>query len=170
VTSSNYTAERLRQALDTGAARALVSYSVFQPHYNLVERQQFEGPLQDLCVQRGLASVPYFALASGFLTGKYRSRRDASKGARGSAAAKYADGYGLGVLRALDDMAKASHATPAQVALAWLAAQPTVAAPIASATSVAQVEELVGAMRLTLTAEQLLTLNRASDQRTATGA
>jgi aryl-alcohol dehydrogenase-like predicted oxidoreductase len=160
--ASNYTAERLRQALDTSTARSLVSYSVLQPEYNLVERAKFEGPLQDLCVERRVAAVPYFALASGFLTGKYRSGADARQKARGTAAGRYLNEHGLGVLAALDRVAAEANATAAQVALAWLAAQPAVAAPIASATRVPQVEELLGAMRLTLTPEQLVELDDAS--------
>ena len=160
--ASNYTAERLRNALDTSASRSLAAYSVLQPEYSLVERAKFEGPLQNLCVDRGVAAVPYFALASGFLTGKYRSTTDAAHKARGGAVARYLNDYGLGVLQALDAVAKATRTTPAQVALAWLAAQPAVAAPIASATTVAQVEELLGAMRLTLTPEQLLALDAES--------
>ena len=160
--ASNHTAQRLREALDTSAARSLASYTVLQPEYNLVERSRFEGPLQDLCVQRGLAAVPYFALASGFLTGKYRDSGDTAQGARGTAVSRYLTDHGRRVLRAVEEVARAAAATPAQVALAWLAAQPAVAAPIASATRVAQVEELVGAMRLTLMPEQLRILDEAS--------
>jgi aryl-alcohol dehydrogenase-like predicted oxidoreductase len=160
--ASNYTAERLRDALDASAARSLTAYSVMQPEFNLVERSKFEGPLQSLCVERGIAAVPYFALASGFLTGKYRNSTDIARKARGSAVSRYLNEYGLAVLQALDAVAMDARATPAQVALAWLAAQPAVAAPIASATSVAQVDELLGAMRLTLTPEQLLTLDAES--------
>lgn len=162
VGASNYTAERLREALDISAARGLVSYSVLQPHYNLVERSKFEGPLQDLCIERGVNAVPYFGLASGFLTGKYRGMTSPEATARGGAVKGYMNAFGYGVLAALDSVAAESGATPAQVALAWLAAQPSVAAPIASATRVAQLEELLGAMRLTLTAEQLHALDRAS--------
>jgi aryl-alcohol dehydrogenase-like predicted oxidoreductase len=133
-----------------------------QPQYNLLVRDQFEGPLQELCVAQGIAVVPYYGLASGFLTGKYRKPGDLTGKARGSAANKYLNAFGLGVLAALDNVAADVHATPAQVALAWLAAQPAVAAPIASATSVVQVEELLGAMRLNLTAAQLAVVNRAS--------
>jgi aryl-alcohol dehydrogenase-like predicted oxidoreductase len=135
---------------------------VLQPHYNLLERAKFEGSLQDLCVARGVATVPYFALASGFLTGKYRGMANPEEGARGGAVKGYLNEFGYGVLAALDSVAKELEATPAQVALAWLASQPAVAAPIASATRVAQVEELLGAMRLTLTPEQLLSLDKAS--------
>ena len=160
--ASNYTAQRLSEALDVSAVHALTPFTVLQPEYNLVERAKFEGPLQNLCVERGIAVVPYFALASGFLTGKYRGKGDTAKGPRAGAAARYLNPKGLGVLKALDDVAAEAKATPAQVALAWLAAQPAIAAPIASATTVPQVEELVGALRLTLTADQLRTLDAAS--------
>jgi aryl-alcohol dehydrogenase-like predicted oxidoreductase len=160
--ASNYSAERLREALDTSARRSFASYSVLQPHYNLVERSKFEGALQDLCVQRDIAVVPYYALASGFLTGKYRSATDAGGSARGGAAKLYLNDHGLAVLNAVDNVARETMATPAQVALAWLASQPAVAAPIASATSVKQVEELAGAMRLQLTPEQRGLLDAAS--------
>lgn len=160
--ASNYTAERLGEALDISARRSLAAYTVLQPHYNLVERGKFEGALQDLCVERGIAAVPYFGLASGFLTGKYRNPSDTDGKARGAAAMRYLSEYGLAVLAALDAVARQTHATPAQVALAWLAAQPAVAAPIASATTVEQVNELVGAMRLQLSDEQVATLDAAS--------
>ena len=160
--ASNHSAERLRQALDTSAARGLTSYTVLQPEYNLLEREKFEGALQDLCVERGLAVVPYYALASGFLSGKYRSSADAASRPRGAAVTRYLNEYGLGVLKAVEAIASEASATPAQIALAWLAAQPAVAAPIASATRVEQVEELVGAMRLTLTTDQLARLGASS--------
>jgi aryl-alcohol dehydrogenase-like predicted oxidoreductase len=160
--ASNHSAERLREALDTSAARGLTPYTVLQPEYNLLEREKFEGPLQALCVERGLAAIPYFALASGFLSGKYRSSADAADRPRGGAVARYLNDYGLGVLRTLEAVASDAAATPAQAALAWLAAQPAVAAPIASATSIEQVEELLGAMRLTLTSDQLARLDAAS--------
>lgn len=162
--ASNYAADRLAQALDVSADRGLAAYSVLQPHFNLLERSAFEGPLQELCVARNVAVVPYYGLASGFLTGKYRSRADLAGRARGSGVADYLGPRGLAVLAALDEVAAEAGATPAQVALAWLAAQPAVAAPTASATTVAQVEELLGAMRLSLTAAQLARLDAASRQ------
>src|SRR5690606_26287930 len=119
-------------------------------------------PLQKLCVDRNVAVVPYYSLASGFLAGKYRNKQDTVGKARGSSASKYLNDFGLRVLAALDAVAAEAHATPAQIALAWLAAQPSVAAPIASATSVAQVNELIGAMNLKLTKEQLVKLDTAS--------
>ncbi|MFO7276673.1 MAG: aldo/keto reductase [Pseudomonadota bacterium] len=160
--ASNYEAPRLEQALDISARRGFASYTVLQPRYNLMDRSQFEGPLQQLCVERNIAALPYFGLASGFLTGKYRSDKDLEGRARARAVAQYMNERGFAVLNALDEVAAEARATPAQVALAWLAAQPGVAAPIASATSVAQTEELLGAMRLVLTKEQLARLDAAS--------
>jgi aryl-alcohol dehydrogenase-like predicted oxidoreductase len=160
--ASNYEAPRLQQALDVSAQKNLASYSVLQPHYNLVERAPFEDALQGLCVARHVAAVPYYGLASGFLTGKYRTKSDLAGKPRANAVEKYFNEHGMGVLAALDTVAAQAGATPAQVALAWLAAQPAVAAPIASATSVAQVRELLGAMRLNLTVDQLAVLDAAS--------
>jgi aryl-alcohol dehydrogenase-like predicted oxidoreductase len=163
--ASNYTSDRLRQALDISAARALTPFTVLQPEYNLLERAKFEGPLQELCRERGVSAVPYFALASGFLSGKYRSSDDAGNRPRGAAVTRYLNEFGLGVLEAVEAVASEASATPAQVALAWLAAQSAVAAPIASATGVQQVEELLGALTLTLTDEQLARLDAASRRR-----
>lgn len=160
--ASNFTAARLQKALQVSAANGLTRYSVLQPEFNLLEHAKFEGPLQDLCVARDIAAVPYYGLASGFLTGKYRSKADLTGKARAGSVGRYLDDYGLGVLKAVDSVAAETHATPAQVALAWLAAQPAVAAPIASATRVEQVNELVGAMRLVLTSDQLALLDKAS--------
>lgn len=160
--ASNYEAPRLQEALATSTRLGIAKYSVLQPQYNLLERDSFEGPLQDLCAAEDVAAVPYYGLASGFLTGKYRSPSDLQGKARGGSVEKYLNDYGLGVLAALEEVAAQTGATAAQVALAWLAAQPAVAAPIASATSVAQTEELLGAMRLSLTSDQLATLDAAS--------
>lgn len=160
--ASNYDASRLGQALNISAHHGWAPYRVLQPAFNLVDRAAFEGALQDLCVANNIAVVPYYSLASGFLTGKYRDREDLAGKARGHAAGRHLNRHGLGVLHALDVVAEEAHATLAQVALAWLAAQPGVAAPIASATSVEQVEELLGAMQLRLTGDQLGTLDAAS--------
>ncbi len=162
--ASNYEAPRLQQALEISDQSGLARYSVLQPQYNLLERDSFEGPLQDLCVAQGIAAIPYYGLASGFLTGKYRSKADLAGKARGGAVEGYLNDFGLGVLAALDAVAAQTGATAAQVALAWLAAQPGIAAPIASATSVAQTEELLGAMRLHLSPDQLATLDAATRQ------
>jgi aryl-alcohol dehydrogenase-like predicted oxidoreductase len=157
--ASNFAATRLREALQV---EGLPHYGVVQPHYNLLERSGFEGELQSLCIEAGLGVVCYFALASGYLTGKYRSRADLSQSARGAGVGRYLQGKGPAVLAALDQVATELSASAAQVALAWLLAQPGVTAPIASATSVPQVQELLGAAALRPTAVQLARLDAAS--------
>lgn len=160
--ASNFSADRFAAALDLSAREGLARYEVLQPRYNLVQREEFEGALQDLCVARGVAVLPYYGLASGFLTGKYRSKADIGKSVRGDRMSAFLDGNGLAVLAALDAIAAEIGATPAQVALAWLAAQPAIAAPIASATSVAQLEELLGVLTLELDPDQLARLSVAA--------
>ena len=160
--ASNYSAARLAEALDVSAREGLAAYSVLQPEYNLMAREAYEGALQDLCVERNLGVLPYFGLASGFLTGKYRSEADFGKSVRGSRMAAYLDERGKRVLAALDEVAAETGATQAQVALAWLAAQPGITAPIASATSVEQLEELLGVTTFELSAEQVQRLSAAS--------
>jgi len=157
--ASNLDAKRLAEALAVSRAKHLPRYETMQPHYNLLVRDEFEGPLQDLCVREHLGVIPYFSLAAGFLTGKYRSEADFAKSARGPGLKKYLNARGTAVLGALETVAARQGATLAQVALAWLMAQPGVTAPIASATSVAQLEELMGAARLELDAESLRTLD-----------
>jgi len=157
--ASNFGAPRLREAL---RATGLPRYEVLQPHYNLLERGSFEGELQQLCIESGIGVVCYFALASGYLTGKYRTRADLTQSARGNGVGRYLDGKGPAVLQALDVVAAELDATPAQVALAWLMAQPGVTAPIASATSTAQMDELLGAAVLPLSAQQIEALAAAS--------
>lgn len=158
--ASNFTAERFAQALEISRSQGLASFTVLQPLYNLLERDGFEGPLERLCRDCDIGVAPYYGLAAGYLTGKYRTRADLSKSARGGAVAKYLDGRGPQALAALDAVAQETDASPAQVALAWLAAQPAVVAPIASATGVAQLDELLGAMRLTLSADAIARLDR----------
>jgi len=158
VGASNYDAAGLKDALDkSGGKRA--RYTVLQPHYNLLVRDQYEGAIEDICVKEGLGVIPYFALASGFLTGKYRSEADLGKSARGGGMKKNLNKRGLDILAALDRVASAHSATPAQAALAWLMARPSITAPIASATSVAQLKELTPAASLKLTAEDMKTLD-----------
>ena len=161
--ASNYSAERLDAALRLQQREGLAPFTVLQPEYNLMARGEFEGPLQRLCLDCGLGVLPYFGLAAGFLTGKYRSAADFSKSVRGSRMAAYLNERGLSVLAALDEVATEMGATPAQVALAWLAAQPGVTAPIASATSVEQLDELLGVLTLELTPDQVGRLTAASD-------
>jgi aryl-alcohol dehydrogenase-like predicted oxidoreductase len=164
--ASNITADRLQAALGASARGGLPRYQTLQPLYNLYDRDAFEGPLQRLCVQQGLGVIPYFSLAAGFLTGKYRSAADFGKSARGPGMKKYLNPRGMRIVDALDDGARRHGATPAQVALAWLMAQPGVTAPIASATSLAQLDELIGATRLSLAPDTLAQLDRASDSDT----
>ena len=160
--ASNYSAERLAEALAVSKREGLAAFTVLQPEYNLMARDSFEGPLQQLAIDRNLGVLPYFGLASGFLTGKYRSPDDFGKSVRGRGMDKYLTDRGFNVLGELDDVADELDATPAQVALAWLAAQPGVTAPIASATRVEQLEELLGVFTLELSEAQLERLNRAS--------
>jgi len=160
--ASNYSADRLAEALDISARDGLASYEVLQNEYNLMARDKIEGPLQRLCVERNIGMLPYYGLASGFLTGKYRSAADQGKSVRGDRMAKYLNPRGFAVLEALDAVAAETGTTPSQVALAWLAAQPAVAAPIASARTPEQLDELIGAMDLELSPEQLERLDQAS--------
>jgi aryl-alcohol dehydrogenase-like predicted oxidoreductase len=162
VGASNFTAERMKSALEAAAAEGAPRYDSLQPQYNLADRDKFEGALQDLCVAEDVGVIPYYGLAAGFLTGKYRSEADLDKSPRGRGVKKYLDERGMRILKALDEVSAEAGATPAQVSLAWLLTRPGLTAPIASATSVAQMEELAGAARLKLTAEQLETLNTAS--------
>jgi aryl-alcohol dehydrogenase-like predicted oxidoreductase len=160
--ASNYDAPRLAEALDLSAARKVSTYSALQPLFNLMDRGAFEGPLQDLCLKRGVAVVPYFGLAAGFLTGKYRSEADLAGKPRAGMVKQHLNPRGFKVLSTLESVGAQMGARPGQVALAWLAAQPAVAAPIASATSVGQVEDLLGAMRLNLSNSQVAALDSAS--------
>ncbi|MFZ5748009.1 MAG: aldo/keto reductase [Pseudomonadota bacterium] len=161
--ASNFHAARLKSALDIATRDGLPHYRVLQPEYNLVSRHRFEGELQDLCIERNIGVVPYYALASGFLTGKYRSEADLGKSVRGGRMGALLQGKGADVLAAMDAIAAETGATLAQIALAWLAAQPGVTAPIASATSIAQLDELAGAWNVMLQRDQL-------DRLTAAGA
>ena len=160
--ASQIETDRLAEALDISARGGLAAYSVLQTWYNLVDRPRYEGPLRDLVVERGLGMVAFYGLALGYLTGKYRSAADLAKSARGARVTEYMEGIGPRVLAALDEVAAEAGATPAQVALAWLAAQPGVTAPIASATSVGQLDELLGVLTLELTPGQLEQLDAAS--------
>ena len=153
--ASNFHAGRLKSANDAAKAHGLPHYHVLQPEYNLVSRQKFEGELQAYCVEYNIGVVPYYGLASGFLTGKYRSADDFGKSVRGGRMQAFLDGSGPAVLAVMDAIAAETGASLAQIALKWLAEQPAVTAPIASATSVAQVEELLGSMDLVLSPEQI---------------
>jgi aryl-alcohol dehydrogenase-like predicted oxidoreductase len=151
--ASNFTAERLSAALATSAREGLARYVALQPHYNMVVRDEYEGAVSDVCAREGVACVPYFALAKGFLTGKYRPGITVQS-ARAEGAQKYLDARGQRMLAALDDIAAAHKTTVAAVSLAWLRDRPTVVAPIASARTVAQLSELLPMASLTLTADE----------------
>jgi aryl-alcohol dehydrogenase-like predicted oxidoreductase len=160
--ASNYAAPRLAEALRVSAEKGFARYESLQPHYNLYERKGFEEALEPLVLEEGIGVIPYYALASGFLTGKYRSVADAGRSPRGGGAAAMLNERGRRILAALDAVAARNGSTPAGVALAWLMARPSVTAPIASATSLPQLEELIAATRLTLDAEALRQLDEAS--------
>jgi aryl-alcohol dehydrogenase-like predicted oxidoreductase len=159
--ASNYSAARLTQALDL-AQRGLPRYDSLQPLYNLYDRSGYESELAPLCVQRGVGAITYFSLASGFLSGKYRSQQDLAGRARAPRVEKYLNPRGMNILRALDEVAAAHASTPASVALAWLRDRPGVVAPIASATSSAQLAALVAAANLKLDAASINKLKEAS--------
>jgi aryl-alcohol dehydrogenase-like predicted oxidoreductase len=160
--ASNYTAGRLALALDTSERLNLPRYESLQPLYNLVERAAYEDELEPICAERGVGVINYYALASGFLTGKYRSAADLGKSVRGKGAGKYLTERGLAVLGALDAVASTVGATPTQVALAWQIARPSITAPIASATDERQLAELVAAAQLRLDAPSVAAIDRAS--------
>ena len=160
--ASNYTGERLENALSVSEQHKLARYECLQPHYNLCERSGYESTLEPVCSANGIAVIPYFSLASGFLTGKYHSEADLAKGPRGAMVKKYLNDRGLAILKSLDQVAKDHHSTPAAVSLAWLMARPSITAPIASATSVEQVRDLAAATQLTLDKASIEALNQAS--------
>jgi aryl-alcohol dehydrogenase-like predicted oxidoreductase len=161
--ASNYTAGRLAAALEISRKNALPRYEVLQPHYNLYVRSDYESALEPLCLEQDIAVVSYFALASGFLSGKYRTAADAAKSERGDGiVAKYLNERGLRILAALDDVGRRYGATPASVALAWQIARPSITAPIASATSVGQLRELIAATQLELDQAAIQQLDSAS--------
>ena len=160
--ASNYTGPRLALALETSRRLGVPRYESLQPLYNLVEREPYESELEPVCREHGVGVINFYALASGFLTGKYRSAADLGKSVRGSVAGKYLNERGLAVLGALDAVASTVGATPTQVALAWQIARPGITAPIASATGPEQLAELVGAATLTLDTPSIELIDRVS--------
>ena len=160
--ASNFSAARLAEALRISTAQSLPRYQSLQPLYNLVERKGFEVDLENLCLKEKIGVIPFYSLASGFLTGKYRSAEDTKGRARGSRVANYLNAAGLRVLAALDDVAGRYNATPAQIALAWLIARPSITAPIASATSVAQLREILRAPEVRLDSDAIAQIDQAS--------
>ncbi|WP_114945128.1 aldo/keto reductase [Microvirga calopogonii] len=160
--ASNFTAARLKEALDISGELGLPRYESLQPKYNLSDRAEYEAELEPLCRKEEVGVIPYYGLASGFLTGKYRSEADFGKSVRGGRMAAYLDVRGRRILAALDAVSARKQATPARVALAWLMARPGLTAPIASATSVEQVRDLVQATQLRLDDQDIAELDRAS--------
>ena len=162
--ASNFSKERLIDALKASSEKGLPRYETFQPRYNLYDREEFEKQYQQLCIQENLAVIPYYGLASGFLSGKYRSKNDLAKSARGSGVEKYLTPRGFNILNALDKIAEKYHVQQATISLAWLKDRPGITAPIASATSTLQLRELIKAVEITLDEESLKLLNQASGQ------
>jgi aryl-alcohol dehydrogenase-like predicted oxidoreductase len=160
--ASNFTAARLAEALETSRKHGLPRYETLQPHYNLAERAGFEGDAEPLCRHEQIGVINYYSLASGFLTGKYRSDADLAGRERAGGAGKYLNERGLRILAALDDVATRFHATPAQIALAWLIARPAITAPIVSATSPQQWAELASAPQIKLDGQSIAQLDQAS--------
>ena len=158
VGGSNYDGQGLEAAL-AAAGDGRARYEVLQPHYNLLVRDQYEGEREDVCVAEGLGVIPYFSLASGFLTGKYRTEADLKKSPRGSQMKSLLQGRGQSILTALDTVAARHNATPAQVALAWLMARPSITAPITSATSLSQLKEILSSADIALSPDDIATLD-----------
>jgi aryl-alcohol dehydrogenase-like predicted oxidoreductase len=160
--ASNYSGPRLSQALEVSKKHGLPAYQTLQPDYNLYDRADYENNLEPICLANGLGVISYFSLASGFLTGKYRSEADLSKSQRGGRVKKYLNERGFRILKALDEVTVQYNSTPARVALAWLMARPSITAPIASATSLEQLKDLIEATKLQLDKSSIEALNRAS--------
>ena len=161
---SNFTAERVDEAVATSKREGFAAPAALQPWYNMMERGKFEPDLRDAALRNKLGVFPFYSLANGFLTGKYRSEADLAKSVRGERSRDYLHGKGAEVLNALDEVAAETGAALATIALAWLMAQPSIVAPIASATSVEQLNELTAAMHLKLTPSQLDKLKEASSE------
>ena len=160
--ASNYTADRLEQALEISETTGLAAYQSLQPEYNLYDREGYEKDLEGVCKQYGLGVINYYSLASGFLTGKYRSEADLSQSQRGQGVKKYLNDRGFRILKALDEVAVNYKSTPASIALAWVIARPGITAPIASATSTKQLKSIIDATQLNLDDDSIKLLNDAS--------
>lgn len=161
--TSNMSPERLKASLQASEKNGYPRYETLQPNYSLVERKEYEEAYEPIVREHQLSTINYYSLASGFLTGKYRSEADLAKSQRGQGVKKYLNKQGLGILKALDEVAEQYKATPASIALAWLMARPSVGAPIASATSLDQLQSFIQAAELSLSAEAIEKLDQASD-------
>ncbi len=160
--ASNFTAERLSESLMASEAKGWPLYQCLQPCYNLYERADYESNLEQLCLKCGLGVIPYFSLARGFLTGKYRSEADLTKSPRGQGVKKFLDERGFRILAALDELAEQLDSTPGKLSIAWLMARESITAPIASATSIEQLNDLIAATTIKLNADQVASLDTAS--------
>jgi aryl-alcohol dehydrogenase-like predicted oxidoreductase len=160
--ASNFSPERFKESLETSQRLSLPKYQTFQPEYNLYQREGFEKEMEKICIDNHIGVISYYALASGFLTGKYRSADDLGKSPRGGGVKDFMNDRGFRILKALDEVSELYNTTPASVALAWLIARPSVTAPIASVTSMAQLQDLTKAAALKLDNEALSVLDEAS--------
>ena len=160
--ASNFTAARLEKALEVSKTHTLASYRCLQPEYNLFDRAGFEENLEGVCLKNGISVISYYSLASGFLSGKYRSEADFNKSVRGSNMKKYLNERGFRILKTLDEVSEKYNATPTQVSLAWLIARPSITAPIVSATTPEQLQDLIKATTLLLDANTIEVLDKAS--------
>ncbi len=161
--ASNFSAERLKESLEASKKNSLPIYQSFQPEYNLYSREKFEKEYEQLCLDHHLGVINYYALASGFLSGKYRSEQDLNKSQRGGGIKNYLNERGFKILKALDEVSEQYNSSPASIALAWLIARPSVTAPIASVTSTAQLKDLVQAAAIKLDVEHIAILDKASE-------
>eukprot|EP01133_Synstelium_polycarpum_P013979 gene13979-16483_t len=161
--ASNFSAERLKESLEASKKNSLPIYQSFQPEYNLYSREKFEKEYEQLCLDHHLGVINYYALASGFLSGKYRSEQDLNKSQRGGGIKNYLNERGFKILKALDEVSEQYNSSPASIALAWLIARPSVTAPIASVTSTAQLKDLVQAAAIKLDVEHISILDKASE-------
>ncbi|PYF69442.1 aldo/keto reductase [Pedobacter nutrimenti] len=161
--ASNFSAERLKESLEASKKNSLPIYQSFQPEYNLYSREKFEKEYEQLCLDHHLGVINYYALASGFLSGKYRSEQDLNKSQRGGGIKNYLNERGFKILKALDEVSEQYNSSPASIALAWLIARPAVTAPIASVTSTAQLKDLVQAAAIKLDVEHIAILDKASE-------
>lgn len=162
IAASNISPERLRESMEISEKNNLPKYQALQPLYNLVEREGYEKNYAPLVEEFGLTVFPYYALASGFLTGKYRSKDDLAKSVRGKGVANYLNDKGLNILKALDELAEKHNAVPATISLAWLSAQPNIGGPVASATSIEQLNQILASTKINLSQEDLELLDKAS--------
>jgi len=160
--ASNYKVDRLAESLEVSRRLGIPRYESLQPFYNLYDRDRYEAELEPLCLKEEIGVISYFSLAKGFLSGKYRSEADLSKSPRGQGVKAYLDERGFRILAALDELAEQYNATPAQVSLAWLIARPSITAPIASATTLEQLDDLIAATKLELDEAAIEKLNQAS--------